>query len=270
MNNRYYRLIAAALLVTTLAGCSFYQSIGRSPGAYLVPVKGSDFVHIDDSDWNAGSHALVYFYRVDSQWAADELEAPSIYVDNRQIFNIRGNSYTWLELEPGVRRISARRPLMGLEGIGRFNLDLIADGEISLEAGQIYYFRYNELTQPERRHPSLSADHPFANGDLQLVPRDQAMQRQELPSVRFLQSQFLAPNRAARSLVRQNQDDDFKRDMAELRQARKDELAQLAANGAYRPARWYWPFASAKPPLATDQLIREREAAYARLVTSRR
>ncbi|HTN33310.1 MAG TPA: hypothetical protein VL091_04845, partial [Marinobacter sp.] len=74
-------MLLRALIIFALAlssGCTIYQSIGKSTGSFLHPVSGQDFVHIPNDKWNQ-KNALVYFYRTHSQWAADEIEAPSVY-----------------------------------------------------------------------------------------------------------------------------------------------------------------------------------------------
>ncbi|GAA3577195.1 DUF2846 domain-containing protein [Marinobacter xestospongiae] len=260
--------LSLALLLTLLSGCQVYQSIGKSTGAFLHPVSGPDFVHIDNDAWSQ-NNALIYFYRTHSQWAADEIEAPSVYVDNQHYFNIRNDSFTWLEVSPGERHIAMRRPLLGLEGLGHFSLSLIADATLTVEPGRIYYLRYNELTEPATRHPDLDPEHPLANGDLQLVTREVAMAADELVSTRFLNSDLLAPNHAATSIVRENEDTDFERDLARLEEERDEELARLVSTGLYEPAPWYWPFGGDEPELETDQRIEAREEAYARLETER-
>src|SRR5690554_7235178 len=58
--------VAALLCVVMLSGCTVYQSIGKSVGAFLHPVSGHDFVHIDNDQWDQ-NNALLYFYRTHSQ-----------------------------------------------------------------------------------------------------------------------------------------------------------------------------------------------------------
>ena len=160
------RLLAAMWLLLALPGCTVYQSIGKSVGSFLHPVSGHDFVHIDNDSWDR-RNAVLYFYRTHSQWAADEIEAPSVYIDDTHYFNIRNDSFTWLEVSPGERHIAMRRPLLGLEGMNSFSLSLIADATLDVEPGQIYYLRYNELSEPGQRHPDLDPDHSLNQGDLQ-------------------------------------------------------------------------------------------------------
>ncbi len=260
------RLPLAMLLASlTLFGCTVHQSIGKSTGAFLHPVSGPDFVHIADDRWNH-NNALVYFYRPHSQWAADELESPSVYIDDRQYFNIRDGSFTWLEVKPGERQIKMRRPLLGLEGLNGMNLSLIVDATLTTRAGEIYYLRYSEISTPDQPFPGLDPEDPLANGDLQRVTRAVAMGDGELVATHFLNSDMLAPNHAARSIVRVNEDDDYQRDMARLETERDKELVRLEQQGRLKDAPWYWPFGGGPAkPLATDREIARREQAYAQL-----
>jgi len=204
-----FRVLIVVSLVSA-SGCTIYQSIGKSTGSFLHPVSGHDFVHIDNDSWDR-KYAVLYFYRTDSEWAGDEIEAPSVYVDDSHYFNIRNDSFTWLVVKPGERHIAMRRPLLGLEGMNSFSLSLIADAALNVEPGGIYYLRYNELSEPTQAHPELGPEHPLAQGDLQLVTREYAMQRQEIVSTRFLNSDLLAPNHAAVSIVEANEEADRER-----------------------------------------------------------
>lgn len=262
--------VIALICVVTLSGCTVYQSIGKSVGSYLHPVSGYNFVHIDSDAWDQ-RNAVVYFYRTHSQWAADEIEAPSVYIDDKRYFNIRNNSFTWLEVKPGERHIAMRRPLLGLEGLNSFSLSLIADATLSVEPGKIYYLRYNELTEPERRHPDLDPDHPLASGDLQLVTRNYAMQSNQIVSTLFLNSDLLAPNHAGASIVEVNEDMDYKKRKAELAEERALELERLKQQGQYESASWFWPFGGGPTvPLESDQKLETLEQDYAQLELERK
>lgn len=260
-------LAACILLLGT--GCTIYQSIGKSTGAFLHPVSGHDFVHIDNDAWSS-SNALLYFYRTHSQWAADEIESPSVYIDDHHYFNIRNNSFTWLEVSPGERHIEMRRPLLGLEGLNHFSLSKIADATLKVEPGKIYYLRYNELSEPEQPHPDLDPEHPLASGDLQLVTRAYAMKAEEIVSTRFLNSDLLAPNHAAVSIVEANEDSDYKRTKALLAEQRALEIELLKAEGKYREASWFWPFGGGPTvPLESERKLRKLERDYAALKEER-
>lgn len=257
-------------MLVLVSGCTVYQSIGKSVGSFLHPVSGHDFVHIANDQWDQ-DNALIYFYRTHSQWAADEIEAPSVYVDDTHYFNIRNNSFTWLEVSPGERHIAMRRPLLGLEGLNSFSLSLIADATLKVEPGRIYYLRYNELAEPERPAPDLDPEHPLAQGDLQLVSRAYAMQATELVSTRFLNSDLLAPNHAAASIVEENEDVDFERRMVLLEEERELEIERMKEEGKYHSPSWFWPFGGGPVvPLESDRKIRELEREYAALEEERR
>ena len=263
-----FRVLLIVSLVSA-SGCTVYQSIGKSVGSFLHPVSGHDFVHIDNDSWDR-KHAVLYFYRTHSQWAADEIEAPSVYIDDAHYFNIRNDSFTWLVVSPGERHIAMRRPLLGLEGLNSFSLSLIADATFNVEPGRIYYLRYNELTEPTQANPELDAEHPLARGDLQLVTRDYAMQAQEIVSTRFLNSDLLAPNHAAVSIVESNEDADYERRMALLEEERELEMERLEREGQYESASWYWPFGGgSKVPLEADQKMEQLEQEYALLELER-
>lgn len=267
-----FAVLLRALTIFALvlsSGCTVYQSIGKSTGSFLHPVSGQDFVHIPNDDWNQ-KNALIYFYRTHSQWAADEIEAPSVYIDGKHYFNIRDNSFTWFEVSPGERHIAMRRPLMGLEGVNSFSLSLIADAKLNIEPGRIYYLRYNELTEPEKGNPNLAADDPLAQGDLQLVTRGYAMKAGEIASTRFLNSDLLAPNHAATSIVEANEDADYERTLGMLEEARELEVERLKREGKYQSASWYWPFGGGPTePLEADRKIKRLEQNYAQLELER-
>ena len=264
------RPLAVLSVLLVMSGCTVYQSVGKSVGSFLHPVSGPDFVHIDNDSWDR-RNALLYFYRTDSQWAADEIEAPSVYIDDKHYFNIRNDSYTWLEVSPGERRITMRRPLLGLEGLKSFSLSLIADATLKIEPGRIYYLRYNELSEPAQRHPDLDPDDPLAQGDLQLVTRDYAMQAEEIVSTRFLNSDLLAPNHAATSIVEVNEDLDYERRLVMLEEERELEVERLKEEGRYESASWFWPFGGGPTvPLEADRKIDRLEREYAELKRKRR
>lgn len=270
--NFFIRALPGLVAVLLFSGCSIHQSIGKSVGAFLHPVTGHDFVHIDNTDWNSANNALLYFYRPHSEWAGDEIEAPSVYIDGKHYFNIRDNSYTWLEVAPGERHIILRRPLLGLEGLNDFDLSRIADAELDVEAGNIYYLRYSEVRPPEQTNPDLKREDPLAKDELQLVTRDYAMTGDdEITSTQFLNSDLLAPNHAAASIVETNQDDDYERRMAELEKARDEEIETMKANGEYNEPPWYWPFGGGpSKPLKTDRQIQALQKSHAAIEAERK
>ncbi len=264
-----HRPLVAVFLLLAVSGCTVYQSIGKSVGSFLHPVSGHDFVHIENDSWDR-HNALLYFYRPHSQWAADEIEAPSVYIDDTHYFNIRNDSYTWLEVSPGERHIAMRRPLLGLEGVNSFSLSLLADATLKVKPGQIYYLRYNELSEPGRQHPDLEPDHALAQGDLQLVTREYAMQSEEIVSTRFLNSDLVAPNHAATSIVEVTEDVDYERQLVLLEAERELEVERLKNEGKYESSIWFWPFGGGPTvTLQTDLKIQRLEQEYAELELER-
>src|SRR5690554_3380765 len=176
----------------------------------------------------------------------------------------------WLEVKPGERHIAMRRPLLGLEGLNSFSLSLIADATLEVKPGQIYYLRYNELTEPEQPNPGLDPEHPLASGDLQLVTRDYAMQADQIVSTLFLNSDLLAPNHAATSIVEVNEDEDYEKRKAALEEEREIEIERMKEEGRNESASWYWPFGGGPTvPLEADRKMEELEREYAMLERER-
>jgi hypothetical protein len=170
------RIILTLCLISVLitaSGClHVYQSLGHNFGAYIAAVSGKEYSQVANR-WDYESKALLYIYRPNSQWAADEVEAPSFYLGDERIFNIRANGYTWFELEPGEYQVVMRRPLMGLEGIATdsfsFDLKRIAEMNLAVEANKVYFLRYSEIEPPELEQQIIENDLPIANGPLSLV-----------------------------------------------------------------------------------------------------
>lgn len=176
-----FSCIAACLMSS---GClQIYQSIGHNHGAYIATVSGKQYEPVANR-WDYQNSALLYVYRPNSQWAADEIEAPSFYIDDERVFNIRANGYTWFELEPGQYEIIMRRPLMGLEGIESFDLKRITQMNMQVEADKVYYLRYSEIDPPEVASQEMIDDAPVGDGPLILVATDLA--HEELSVTRML------------------------------------------------------------------------------------
>ena len=170
------KIILNFFLISVLfstSGClHIYQSIGHNFGAYVATVSGKEYNQVGNR-WDYENKALLYVYRPNSQWAADEVEAPSFYIDDERVFNIRANGYTWFELEPGDYEVIMRRPLMGLEGINldgfEFDLSRIAQMNLSVEADRVYFLRYSEIEPPEIEDQTIEEDIPLGDGPLLLV-----------------------------------------------------------------------------------------------------
>jgi len=247
------RLLLIPLISVFLSAC-LYQSIGKSTGAFLDPVKGKRFVHISNDLWNSNQNALIYFYRPHSKWAAEEVESPDVYIDGKSYFNFRDNSFTWFEVYPGKIHIVIRRPLLGLEGMGSFNLDKITDKVLNVKAGHLYHLRYSEIKPPPGVNNEIPPDSVWGQGDLQLVTRDVAMK--EIIYTQFLKPDALAPNHAGASIVKATRTYDYLAKKKELLKQREEEIKKLKAKGKWKDAPWYWPFGhKLHPALKTDQKI---------------
>jgi len=180
-------VFATFVLISTSGCLHIYQSIGHNFGAYIATVSGKEYSQVANR-WDYENKALLYVYRPNSQWAADEIEAPSFYLDDERVFNIRANGYTWFELEPGEYEVVMRRPLMGLEGIAtesfEFDLKRIAQMNLAVEADKVYFLRYSEIDPPELEHQTLDEDMPLGDGPLMLVSTELA--HNELSVTRML------------------------------------------------------------------------------------
>ena len=182
---------------------SIYWSTGRNLGSYFFPnTDGQLFEELEDGEWDKELNALVYFYRPNSQWASEELEAPSYYINDEIIFNLRAGSYTYVELPAGSYDFTVRKSLMPLFGFESFDdklmmafdLNLQADIGLNLDAGSITYIRHSEVELPEIRHSLIEPDDPMATADVQLVEREMAMK--EIPKTRYLTQSFWHPTDA--------------------------------------------------------------------------
>jgi hypothetical protein len=163
------------LMVVLLPGCTIYHAIGDDLGSYVAPPTGQDFKPVGHR-WDYKHTALIYVYRPGTTWSNDELETPSFYMNDERLFNIKGGSYTWYELEPGEHEIIIRRPLMGLSGIKfsedvGFTLKEVSQLELNAEVGRVYYLRYSEVDQDA----ALFKDMTFNKNPLAVVTPDVAL-----------------------------------------------------------------------------------------------
>ncbi len=242
MFKRIARPIAIACLAALLAGCPrIYLSFEKHGGSFLAAPKGPQFVHIEDHEWDSNENALLYFYRPLTDWSAEEIDAPTVYIDDERYVNLQGGGWTWLEVAPGKRRLTMRRPLgvvLGFEGINDFALSKIIDTEFDVEAGGIYYFRYSEVDPPKEINPALEPDDPLAQGDMQLVSWEIAFP--EIVDMKLMTNRPpFAKSDAARSIVHEIRMGEFEREEKELLLARQEEIAQLKEDGHYRPNKWW-------------------------------
>ena len=96
------------------------------------------------------------------------------------------------------------------------------------------------------------------------------MQAEEIVSTRFLNSDLLAPNHAATSIVEVNEDLDYERQLVLLEEERELEIERLKQEGKYESTSWFWPFGGGPTvPLETDRKIDRLEREYAKLEQER-
>jgi len=183
---------------------SFYWSTGRNLGSFYFPnTDGNLFEEIEDGSWDKATHGVIYFYRPDSQWASEELTAPSYYINDEVIFNMRAGSYTYVVLPAGSYDFAVRKsflPLFGFEAMDdklmmAFDLNLQADVGLQIDAGSVTYIRHSEVTLPSKRHPLIEPEDEMATADVQIVEKDVAME--EMPKTRYLTQSFWHPTDAA-------------------------------------------------------------------------
>ena len=180
---------------------SMYWSTGRNLGSFYFPnTNGKVFKELGDYEWDKEQSGLLYVYRPNSQWATEELEAPSYYVNDELIFNLRAGSYTVIELPVGSYDFAARKsflPLIGFEAFDdklmiAFDLNLLIDVGLEIDPGSITYVRHSEVSLPERLHPDIAPDNEMASADVQLVDRELALK--EMSKTRYLTHSFWHSN----------------------------------------------------------------------------
>jgi len=169
------RIVLLLLSVLMLPSCTIYQSIGHNFGSFVSAPNGQDFQPVGYR-WDYEHTALIYVYRPASTWANDELEAPSFYLNDERLFNIKGDGYTWYELKPGNHDVKIRRPLGGLEGIHvhdvvDFTLKMVTELQLNAKAGTVYYLRYSEVDKDAAKF----ADMTFHKNPLQVVTPEVAL-----------------------------------------------------------------------------------------------
>lgn len=163
------------LTVFMLPSCTVYQSIGHNFGSFVSAPNGQDFQPVGYR-WDYEHTALLYVYRPASTWANDELESPSFYINDENMFNLRGDGYTWYELEPGTHQVLVRRPLIGLEGVKMdgvvdFTLKMVTELELNARAGQVIYLRYSEVDKDAAKFEDMT----FHENPLKAVTADVAL-----------------------------------------------------------------------------------------------
>lgn len=180
---------------------SIYWSTGRNLGSYYFPnTNGRRFKALELYEWDSEANGLIYVYRPRSQWADEEMEAPSYYINDELIFNLRAGSYTVIELPAGSYDFTARKsmlPLIGFEAFDdklmiAFDLNLLADIGLEIDPGSIHYVRHSEVSLPKRLHPDLQPDDEMATKDVQLVDEELALE--EMAFTRYLEHSFWHSN----------------------------------------------------------------------------
>ena len=185
---------------------SIYWSTGRNLGSYYFPnTDGELYKELTDVERKSEEYALVYFFRPDSQWASEELEAPSYYINDKIVFNLRAGSYTYVLLPAGTYDFAVRKsmiPLLGFEAFDdklmmAFDLNLQADFGLDLRPGDVYYVRHSEESYPSKLYSTLEPDDEMATADVQLVDREVA--NEEIHKTRYLTQSFWHPTDAAQA-----------------------------------------------------------------------
>ncbi len=141
-----------------------YQPRGFSMGSYMSPTKGSMFEPVPATD---ARHAIVYVYRPDSVWNAEEIIAPGIFLNGRRLHGLKNAAYFWLELPAGEYDFAARRP------VGPVYLTYIFKTRLKVEGGKSYYFRYDEEGFRPKPDASLGL---LAKGPINEMPENMALQ----------------------------------------------------------------------------------------------
>lgn len=146
--------VLLGVMAITLSGCGDIVNMKywrkMSYGAQIKPVEGPSYHPVVEID---PLNAVVYVYRPYSEWADQELQAPSLFIQEQRMFGLKNNMYVALELEPGRHHLSALRPLAIL------HVDKIFDLELDVDPGEVYYLRYSEVDIP----PELSFDEGFVS-----------------------------------------------------------------------------------------------------------
>lgn len=137
-----------------------------TPGAWLKPPQGPLFEPMDTID---PRNAMIYVYRPSTSWEDQELQAPSFFVNGTKVFGLKSGSYTWLELHGGPFTLIAKRPLSILFIKKIFTLDMTVNG------GQVYYFRYSEDKPFNYAAEGLNPDEFLHDGPMQQVPESIAL-----------------------------------------------------------------------------------------------
>ena len=184
--------LAILILTTSVSGCftdpndflfmrsERYLSTGSSWGAFIVTPDGPTFASVEKWDRDK---ALLYIYRPYSEWAAEEIQAPSVWINgNNRAVSLANNTYAWFELKPGRFDLKMLRGLWGIERLDDSHFGFLADFVLEVEAGKEYYLRYSEVT-PAPIDKSKGYI-PVGDGPMQLIQKDSAWP--EITQARFI------------------------------------------------------------------------------------
>lgn len=165
-------------LVFSMAGCSPLKSLFDesvevalgshkvSQGAFLYPAKGESFAEMPTVD---PRNAMVYIYRPSSQWASEEFQSPSLFIDRQRFAGIKGGAYIWLELHAGEYTLSSRRPL------AIFHMRHIFELPLEVHGGETFYFRYSEDNSLDMELLVADPERYVSDGPIQQVTQEIAM-----------------------------------------------------------------------------------------------
>ncbi len=175
MIKRILQLTALSCVSLFLVACdnfriNTFDHFGAYP-KWLFGADGHEYKSVGYR-WDYERNALLYVYRPATRWSMDEVEAPSFNVNGKRLFNIKGGSYTWYELEPGKYDFLVRRGIFGIEGLGPL-MKTYSDFSLNVKAGKVYYLRYSEI---DPQGIIMTEDGlPGGDGPLQLVGSDMAV-----------------------------------------------------------------------------------------------
>ncbi len=158
------RVLLVSLVILFLGACSnLHLGLPTTPGAFINAPSGKEFVPVIPVD---PRDAIVYVYRPRSPWGDAEVQAPSFFINDDQIFGLKSGAYSWIELPPGDYDFYARRPLSILY------LKTIFDVTLHVEGGEVYFFRYSELHPLDMERRVNNPEDYLSAVPLQQVPAD--------------------------------------------------------------------------------------------------
>lgn len=160
------RAFLVLMLAVTLTGCGVNIGLPKTSGAFIKAAQGNSFQEMDTLD---PRNAMVYVYRPPNQWGYEELQAPTFFINDQQIFGLKSGAWSWIELHAGSYEFYARRPL------GLLFVTTIFDTRLEVEGGKSYFLRYSEDQPVVLEEISGNADALLQAGPIQEVPQAHAM-----------------------------------------------------------------------------------------------